>query len=160
MGRTQAEGIQDRSLGETEGAQRATGVSPKLLVSSRAPEPEVLARAKHRRFSAEYKLRILREADACKNPGELGALLRREGLYTSHLSIWRRKRDEGSLTGLRDNKRGRKGRPVDAQVKKLLKEKARLEERLRRAELIIDVQKKVSQMLGVPLKGLKDKDNG
>ena len=152
--------VEEGSLGETEGARRASGVSPKLAAEARPANPEVSDRPKHRRFSAEYKLKILEQADACKNPGEIGALLRREGLYTSHLSMWRHKRQEGSLSGLADNKRGRKARPVDAQVKKLLKEKAKLEERLKRAELIIDVQKKVSEMLGIPLKEPRDKDNG
>ncbi len=152
--------VEDGSLGETEGARRATGVSPKPTAATGSADPEVFDRPKYRRFSAEYKLKILQLADACKNPGEIGALLRREGLYTSHLSMWRHKRQEGSLSGLADNKRGRKARPVDAQVKKLLKEKAKLEERLKRAELIIDVQKKVSEMLGIPLKEPRGKDNG
>ncbi len=152
--------MKDVGLGETEGARRATGVSPKPAAEVGAADPEVFDRPKYRRFGAEYKLKILEQADACKSPGEIGALLRREGLYTSHLSIWRHKRQEGSLSGLADNKRGRKARPVDAQVKRLLKEKARLEQRLKRAELIIDVQKKVSEMLGIPLKKSGDKDNG
>ena len=149
-----------KGLGESEGARRATGDSPKVAGVIGRQDPEVSDRPKYRRFSAQYKLEILAQADACKNHGEIGALLRREGLYTSHLSMWRRKRQEGSLAGLVDNKRGRKARPVDAQIKKLLKEKARLEQRLERAELIIDVQKKVSAMLGIPLKGPKSQDNG
>jgi transposase-like protein len=151
---------QDVGLGETEGARRATGVSPKPAAEAGSVNPEVSDRPTYRRFGAEYKLKILEQADACKNPGEIGALLRREGLYTSHLFMWRQRRKEGGLSGLADNKRGRKARPVDAQVKKLLKEKAHLEQRLKRAELIIDVQKKVSEMLGIPLKNPRDKDNG
>ncbi len=154
------QGIEDGSLGEPEGARRATGGSPKPMVDGTSAEPEVCDRPKHRQFSAEYKLKFLQEADACKNQGDVGALLRREGLYTSHLSVWRRKRREGSLAGLCDGKRGRKGRPVNTQVKKLLKENARLQQCLERAELIIDFQKKVSEILGIPLKGPKGQDRG
>jgi transposase-like protein len=152
--------VEGVGLGETEGARRASGVSPKPAAAAGSVNPEVSDRPKYRRFGAEYKLKILTQADACKHPGEIGALLRREGLFSSQLVTWRRKRQDGSLSGLTDNKRGRKARPVDAQVKKLLKEKARLEQRLKRAELIIDVQKKVSEMLGIPLKKPRDKDNG
>ncbi len=118
------------------------------------PDPEVPAKATRRRFTAEYKLRILKEADACKRPGELGALLRREGLYTSHLAAWRRQRETGSLKGLAPKRRGRKAKPRDPVAEentKLRRENERLRHRLKQAETIIDVQKKVSEMLGVPL---------
>jgi transposase-like protein len=118
------------------------------------PDPEVPAKPARRRFTADYKLRILRLADACTEPGSLGALLRREGLYSSNLTAWRRQRDAGTLSALTPQKRGRKekGRdPLLLENTKLRKENERLTSRLRQAEIIIDVQKKVSQMLGVPL---------
>src|SRR5207244_4439906 len=122
-----------------------------------AADPEVLEKAKRRRYTAEYKIKILREADACER-GELGALLRREGLYSSLLTVWREQRDDGAIAGLEPKKRGRKERrrhdAIALENERLRKENARLEQRLRHAELIIDVQKKVSQMLGIPLKGI------
>jgi transposase-like protein len=117
-----------------------------------APDPEVAERAKRRRFTAEYKLRILRDADACKRDGDLGALLRREGLYSSHLSTWRRQRDEIAKAGLKARKRGPKAKAVDPRVKQLERENARLKRRLEEAETIIDFQKKLSKLLGIPLK--------
>jgi len=134
-----------------EGARRATGDS-----GARAPEggpdPEVTERAKRRRFTAEYKLRILRKADACKGDGDLGALLRREGLYSSHLTVWRRQRDEIAKAGLKARKRGPKAKAVDPRVKQLEREVVRLRRRLEEAETIIDFQKKLSKLLGIPLK--------
>lgn len=112
---------------------------------------EVVAKAKRRQHSAEYKLRILRELDECKSKGEAGALLRREGLYSSLVSKWREQRERGSLTGLSGMRRGPK---VDWQAKeleRLQRENQRLQEKLERAELIIEVQKKVARLLGVPL---------
>jgi len=111
----------------------------------------VTERAKRRRFTAEYKLRILREADACKVHGDLGALLRREGLYSSHLATWRRQRDEIAKAGLKARKRGPKSKAVDPRVKQLKRENARLKRRLVRVELMLDIQKKASEMLGIPL---------
>jgi transposase-like protein len=111
----------------------------------------VAERAKRRRFTAEYKLRILHEADACKGHGELGALLRREGLYSSHLATWRRQRDEIAKAGLKARKRGPKGKVVDPRVKQLERENAGLKRRLARVELMLDIQKKASEMLGIPL---------
>ena len=115
------------------------------------PNPEVVARPVRRRFTAEYKQRILQEADACTQAGEMGALLRREGLYSSHLNTWRRQRDRGALQGLKPAKRGRKANPQAAEIAQLKRENGRLKAKLERAELIIDVQKKVSQMLGISL---------
>ena len=112
--------------------------------------PEVGVKAERRRFTAEYKLRVLEEADACHQPGEVGALLRREGLYSSHLTTWRQQRDRGALQGLAPAKRGRKSDPQAAEIARLKRENERLRAKLERAELIIDVQKKVSQMLGLP----------
>jgi transposase len=115
-------------------------------------DPEVSAKATRRRFTAEYKLGILKEADSCTQPGSLGALLRREGLYSSNLNTWKGQRDRGVLSGLSPKKRGRKesGRhPLLAENEKLRKENDHLTHRLRQAELIIDVQKKISQILGI-----------
>ena len=116
------------------------------------PDPEVTERAKRRRFTAEYKLRILRKADACKGDGDVGALLRREGLYSSQLAAWRRQRDEIAKAGLKARKRGPKAKGVDPRVKQLERENARLKRRLEEAETIIDFQKKLSKLLGIPLK--------
>jgi transposase len=117
-------------------------------------ETEVMAKARRRRFTAAEKLRILREADGCTKSGELGALLRREGLYSSHLATWRAARKNGELAGLTPRARGPKAKPVDPRDKKLVeqaREIARLQARLDRAERLIELQKKVAQLLGTPL---------
>jgi transposase-like protein len=114
----------------------------------------VPAKAARRRFTADDKLRILKLADACTEPGSLGALLRQEGLYSTNLATWRRQRDAGTLSALTPKKRGRKAQgrdPLLLKNEQLRKENARLTMRLRHTELIIDVQKKVSQMLGISL---------
>jgi transposase-like protein len=114
------------------------------------PDPEVAPKAKRRKFSAEYKVRILEEADRCTERGEIGALLRREGLYSSHLSTWRRQRDQGILSGLSPKKRGRKGKDeLEKELAELRRENKRLQARLEEAEMIIDVQKKLSRLLGL-----------
>ena len=108
------------------------------------------AKARRRRFTAKYKLEILNEVEGCTQPGEIGKVLRREGLYSSHLSKWRAQREAGALAGLRPKKRGRKPRPVDPQaqrVAQLERENARLRDQLAKAETIIGVQKKLSQLL-------------
>ena len=115
------------------------------------PDTEVVAKAKRRQYRAEYKLCVLREVDACKGAGEIGALLRREGLYSSLVSKWRQQREKGSLEGLGTHKRGPKPDAQAAELARLQRENEHLRERLRRAELIIDVQKKVAQMLGAPI---------
>jgi len=118
------------------------------------PNPEVVARPTRRRFTAEDKLRILKLADACTAVGSLGTLLRAEGLYASNLTTWRRQRTEGVLSALTPQKRGRKvstQHPLRAENEILRQENARLSTRLKQAELIIEVQKKVSQILGLPL---------
>jgi transposase-like protein len=115
------------------------------------PDPEVVEKASRRRFTAKYKLQVLAEADRCE-PGEIGALLRREGLYSSHLTTWRRQREAGALAALTPRKRGRRGHTVDAQgtrVAELEREVERLRQRLLQAETIIEVQKKVSLLLGI-----------
>ena len=121
-------------------------------------DPEVLERPVRRRFSAEYKLQILRQADACDESGQLGELLRREGLYSSHLSTWRQQREKGALDALTPKKRGRKPRdndPLIEENRRLERVNKRLVERLRQAEVIIDVQKKIAEILGIPLQSPK-----
>jgi len=138
-----------------EGARRATGeAGPAGPSHAPAPDPEVPAKVQRRRFSAEYRLRILKQADACRKPGELGALLRREGLYSSLLTNWRRQREQGALRELRGRRRGPTPRPVDPRVKQLEAANRRLQRKLHRAETIITLQKKVAEILGVPLKPL------
>jgi transposase-like protein len=117
------------------------------------PNPEVVARSQRRRFTAAYKARIVEEAHGCTEPGEIGALLRREGLYSSALTQWRRQYQAGALQGLKDDKRGRK-RTRDArdeELQRLRRENQRLNKKLRQAELIIEIQKKVAAMLGNPI---------
>ena len=139
----------------TEGARRATGVAGARAVAVGVPraDPEVASKAQRRRFSAEYKLGIVEEADACQEAGEIGALLRREGLYTSHLSVWREQRRAGALAGLVARPRGRKAKqsPREQRLAQVERENARLREELRQAHVIIDVQKKLSCLLGIPL---------
>ena len=113
-------------------------------------DPEVVPKAKRRQFSARYKLRILEEAENCGRRGQLGALLRREGLYSSHLATWRRQREKGQLDGLGAKRRGPKPRDVlEEDLAKLRRENERLKARLERAETIIEVQKKLSRLLGL-----------
>jgi len=117
-------------------------------VASAPPDPELVERARRRRFSAEYKLRVLREADACSKPGEIGALLRREGLYSSLLTEWRRQRERGSLEAL-DRPRGRpKADPREAQIAVLKRRLERAERELEKARKVIEVQGNVSALLG------------
>jgi transposase-like protein len=118
------------------------------------PDPEVVADAKRRTFTAEYKLRILADADAAAaQPGAIGALLRREGLYSSLLVTWRRERQTGILKGLAPHKRGPKSKrnPQEEEMQKLRRENQRLTEELRKAAIVIDVQKQVGALLGWPL---------
>jgi len=150
----------DRGL---EGVRRTTArPSDKSLVDAAAPhpadivppDPEVVARPTRRRFTAADKLRILKLADACTAVGSLGALLRAEGLYASNLTTWHRQRTDGTLSALTPQKRGRKvvaPHPLRAENERLRQENARLSTRLHQAELIIEVQKKVSQILGISL---------
>ena len=117
------------------------------------PEVEVTEKAARRRFSLEYKRRVLKEADAC-GAGEIGALLRREGLYSSHLSVWRSARERGETAGLTPKKRGPKATPSDPRDRKIVeleRETRRLKSRLERAEALVDLQKKVSMILGIVL---------
>jgi transposase len=120
------------------------------------PDPEVVVQATRRRFTAAYKLRVVKEAEACTEPGQVGALLRREGLYSSHLTTWRRQVQDATLESLTPKKRGRKEvrTPEVLELEGLRRENARLRADLHQAQLIIDVQKKVSELLGIaPQKG-------
>jgi transposase len=114
------------------------------------PEPEVRPKAQRRQFTAEYKKRLLDEADACTTPSQRGALVRREGLYSSHLTTWRRQRAQGILDGLAPKKRGVKSDPLALENAQLRCEIKRLEQQLQRAETIIEVQKKLTQLLSGP----------
>ena len=123
------------------------------------PDPEVVAKPKRRQFTAQYRLRVLEEADRCTELGEVGRLLRREGLYSSHLTAWRKARRKGSLQGLTSNKRGAKPamrNPLDAKVRELETKVVRLEKQLHTAHTILDVQGKVAGLLGFNLKDGKD----
>ena len=134
------------------------------------PDPEVVAGTVRRQFSAAYKRRIVEEAEACTEPGQIGALLRREGLYSSLLSLWRRKVKRSSLAGLEPQKRGRKPKhstpdqkrvaELEKQVRQLERENARVEAKLKRADLMLDLQKKVSEILGIPLAPPPESDGG
>jgi transposase-like protein len=129
-------------------------MSTSLEAPRMAAETEVTAKAARRRFTATEKLRVLKEADRCTKPGELGALLRREGLYSSHISAWRQARQRGELAGLTPRPRGPKPKPVDPRDRKIAeleRETRRLRARLERAEGLIEVQKKVAALLGTPL---------
>ncbi len=141
-------GEPERRDDERSEAARSAG-SPMIVreTSSAPPDPEVTARHARRRFTTRYKLEILRKADACR-PGQLGALLRKEGLYSSLLVTWRRQREDG----LTPKKRGRKGKPVDPHLKKLEQENRHLTRRLQKAEALLAFQKKVSELLQIPLK--------
>jgi transposase len=155
--------------GAPEGALRASGgapasaegvgvAAPAIDPEVARPEPEVPAKPKRRRFSSSYKLRIIREAEACRSREELGALLRREGLYDSHLSTWRKLRAQGQLV---DTPRGPKPDPqvpLYRRAQQLERENRHLREKLRQAELIIEVQKKVSELLGISPSPSSDDD--
>ena len=140
----------ERRGDERSEAPRSGGSSPgERAAPPVVPDPEVPARHAKRRFTTAYKLDVLRRADACR-AGELGALLRTEGLYSSHLVTWRRQREQG----LMPKKRGRKAQPIDPKLKQLEQENRRLTRRLERAETIIAYQKKVHELLGIPLNPL------
>lgn len=146
----------ERSEGERSEPERS--VAPAKAgagsASGSRPDPEVVARPKRRTYTAEYKQRILEEAEvAAATRGGLGALLRREGLYSSLLTYWRRERAKGLLEALTPQKRGPKSKrnPLEEEVQKLRRQNAHLSEDLRKAHIIIDVQKKVAALLGHPI---------
>ena len=118
------------------------------------PDSEVLEKALRRKYPGEYKLRMLQEAETCTLPGQLGALLRREGLYSSHLTTWRRQKEQGMLDALSPKKRGPKTlkrNPLALKVAQLEREIQRLQQKLQQAETIIEVQKKISEILQIPI---------
>ena len=121
----------------------------------------MVAKAERRRFTGEYKAKVLREADSCKQPGEIGALLRREGLYWSNLTTWRKQRETGELAGLKGKHRGpqrREKNPLAERVRELERDNARLKRRAERAEGIVELQKKVSEILGIELQKSAETD--
>ncbi len=127
------------------------------------PNPEVLENKPRRKFTAKYKLEILKKADACTESGQIGALLRREGLFSSNLTTWRRQREQGLLDAMSPKKRGRKKQeinPLSQEVARLQKENERLKRKLKRAETIIEFQKKISEILGIPQEPSEDERKG
>jgi len=146
----------------TEGARRATGVAREAAErNGDVPDPEVAGKVTRRRFTAAYKRRIVREADKCTKPGDLGALLRREGVYSSSLSAWRRQLAAGDLAGT-GAKRGPKAQPKDPRDKRIAeleRETRRLGRKLEQAETVIGIQKKVASLLGIPLRSPDDEEN-
>jgi hypothetical protein len=148
-----------RSGGERSDPERREPPTPPVgvvpLKGTERPDPEVASKARRRKFSAHYKKEILDEADACKGKaGAMGALLRREGLYSSHITTWRKQRAKGELDGLAPKKRGRKVKPVNPLTRKMRGleiENRRLRKQLDKAETIITFQKKLSEMLGISL---------
>ncbi len=146
----------ERSGGSPPGEPQRSGAAAKAgadPVPASRPDPEVVAKAKRRTYTAEYKQRILQEAEVAATTRGLGALLRREGLYSSLLTYWRRERAHGILEALTPQKRGPKSKrnPMEEEVQKLRRQNARLTEDLRKAHIIIDVQKKVAALLGHPI---------
>jgi transposase-like protein len=142
-----------------------SGVPDKLAADQRGyvlPNPEVTEKGTRRRFTAAYKSDIVRQALACREFGEIGALLRREGLYSSQLSKWRVRYELGASQALADDTRGRKStrNPLDDEVQRLRKQNTRLEHRLKQAEAIIEIQKKVSEILGIPLASIDEDERG
>jgi len=149
----------NQKVEEMEGARRATGISSTAAlrgsgVKAVVSDPEALEKASRRSYTAEYKRRILRETEVCKEQGQLGALLRREGLYSSNLTAWRRQAERGTLDALSSKKRGPKARRPDPSVRRITeqeKEIQKLRARLRKAELIIEAQKTIAEIFQLPL---------
>ena len=163
-------GMEEAVAGGTEGGRSPSEVPPATVAASALggsgpgapaagngkpiPDPAVLEKPVRRHFGVEYKLGFLREADQCTESGQIGALLRRDGLYSSHLTAWRKQRSEGTLAGLAPKRRGRKASPdapLVVENERLKRDNQRLTARLRQAETIIEVQKKLSEILGIPL---------
>lgn len=162
IGSSDLSGMQ-RSEGERSEPERS-GAPDKSAPDRRGyvpPNPEVTEKGTRRRFTAAYKADIVRQAMACREFGEIGALLRREGLYSSQLSKWRVQYERGASKALADDTRGRKStrNPLDDEMQRLRKQNMRLEHRLKQAEAIIEIQKKVSEILGIPLASI-DEDEG
>ena len=149
-------GVSEPALGDEERSDEAPSAAANAAPTP--PDPEVVAKPARRQFTAAYRLRILEEADRCTELGEVGRLLRREGLYSSHLTAWRKARRNGALRGLASNKRGAKPKarnPLEPHVRELEAKVARLEKELHQAHTILDVQKKVAGLLGLNLKDAK-----
>ena len=145
-------GLPAPALGVEERSDAAPSAGVRAPTAS--PDPEVVAKPRRRRFTAEYRLRILEEADHCTKPGEVGRLLRREGLYSSHLTAWRKARRNGALRALASKKRGAKPKasnPLEPKVRELEAKVAHLEKQLHKAHTILDVQEKVAGLLGFSL---------
>src|SRR3972149_6714116 len=138
----------------TDSAAPPSRPAPSLRPAAAVPDPEVPEKAARRRFTAEYKLRILREAEGCETPGAVGALLRRGGLYSPNLTTWRQQREQGGQAALSPRVRGRRAaaaQPLIRRIAELERELARLHERLRQAAAIIAAPQKISEILGLPL---------
>ncbi len=145
--------------GPWEGPKARSAAGPSRGSGTPTPDPEVAAKPRRRRFTAEYRLRILEEAERCTKPGEVGQLLRREGLYSSHLTAWRKARHDGALRGLASKKRGAKPKarnPLEPKVRELESKVARLEKELHQAHTILDVQEKVAGLRGFDLESGKN----
>jgi transposase-like protein len=151
---------EDRSEPPARSAGRAADPDgPSEGAASPTPDPEVSEKPRRRQYPAAYKLRILKEVDACTEPGHVGALLRREGLYSSMLATWRRQREEGSLKALGASKRGRKPKPpnpLSGRVEELERENRKLEAQLKQAQAVIDVQKKLCEILALEPKDVPE----
>ena len=144
-----------------EGVRRTTGI-PLVDAEIDPPDPEVPEKKPRRKFTAQYKLEVLKKADACTQPGQVGALLRAEGLYSSNLTHWRKQRAKGQLNALSPKKRGRKAitpNPLAKKVAELERQNRKLTRKLKQAETIIEVQKKISEILGVPLEDPNSDEN-
>src|SRR6202163_4140591 len=156
-----------RNTAELEASQRSgegsnSAGAPAVGARVAVPDSEVTARPQRRRFTAEYKRSIVEQADASQDAGAIGALLRREGLYSSHLANWRRQCQRGEMEALSPKRGGPKMvvSPLVVENRKLLASNARLTKRLQNAELIIEVQKKVAALLGNPIPNIKiDEEN-
>lgn len=148
-----------RKMEEMEGVRRPTGISSiketkNIQAIRTVPDPEVRERAVHRRFTAEYKLRILREAESCKEQGQLGSLLRREGLYSSNLITWRRQMEKGTLEALSPKKRGPKAKKPDPSARRIAeleRENKKLKKKLKAGRNYYRRSKKISEILQIPL---------
>jgi transposase len=150
----------ERSETSRSGGATIPGSAPPTKAASVA-NSEVDSKAIRRRFSAEYKRRILQEADQCE-PGGIAALMRREGLYSSHLTTWRKQRESGEIAGLEPRKRGKKPvprNPLAGENERLRRETQRLQKRLRQAETIIDVQKKLCDLLGLTVPPIEQNES-
>ena len=142
-----------------EGPKARSAAGPSRGAGTTAPNPEVAAKPRRRGFTAEYRLRILEEAERCTKSGEVGQLLRREGLYSSHLTAWRKARHDGALRGLASKRRGAKPKarnPLEPKVRELESKVTRLEKELHQAHTILDVQEKVAGLLGFDLESGKN----